>query len=159
MEGYHLLMVKYEQIDISGDVGLRVFGESIEVLFENAAAGMYDLITDISIIKETEEKEIVLSAENNDDLLVRWLNELVFLYDTYGFTGKQFTLNIVKNAPPSPSPYGKTAHSISLNAVISGGTFNPDINESRLLIKAATYHNLSLVKFKSMWEATVIFDI
>jgi SHS2 domain-containing protein len=150
-------MVKYEQIDISGDVGLRVFGESIEVLFENAAAGMYDLITDISIIKETEEKEIALSAENHDDLLIRWLNELVFLYDTYGFTGKQFTVNIFKNDPPSPPV--NTALSISLKAVISGGIFNPDIHEKRLLIKAATYHSLTLGKINSTWESTVIFDI
>jgi SHS2 domain-containing protein len=150
-------MVKYEQIDISGDVGLRVFGENIEILFKNAAAGMYDLITDVSTIKGTEEKEIVLSAEKHEDLLIRWLNELVFLYDTYGFTGKQFTIHIDKNDLTSPPV--KTAPHISLNAVISGGIFNPDINEKRLLIKAATYHNLTLGKMRSGWEATIIFDI
>lgn len=150
-------MKQYEQIDISGDVGLRVFGESIETLFKNAAAGMYDLITDVSAIRETEKKEIVISAENYEDLLVQWLNELVFYYDTYGFTGKRFTVHIDTDAPPSPP--AKTAHSISLKAVISGGMFNPDIHERRLLIKAATYHNLTLRETNSGWEATIIFDI
>jgi len=150
-------MKKYEQIDISGDVGLRVFGERIEILFENAAVGMYDLITDPSTIHDTEEKEVVLSAENHEDLLVRWLNELVFLYDTYGFIGKQFTSRIKKNAPHSRPVHAHS--SISLKAVISGGIFNPDIHERRLLIKAATYHNLTLRKMNSIWEATVIFDI
>lgn len=150
-------MGKYEQIDISGDVGLRVFGDSIETLFEHAAAGMYDLITDVSTIQDTQEKEIVLSAGNHEDLLVRWLNELVFLYDTYGFTGKLFSVRMDSDAPDSPSL--KAGLSISLNAVIWGGTFDPDIHERRLLIKAATYHNLSLRKKNSTWEATVIFDI
>jgi SHS2 domain-containing protein len=150
-------MKKYEQIDISGDVGLRVFGESIEILFENAAAGMYDLITDISAINNTEEKKIILRAENYEDLLVRWLNELVFLYDTYGFSGKQFSVHIDKNHLTSPPV--NTALSISLKAVIKGGIFDPDIHERRLLIKAATYHNLTLGKMNSIWEATVIFDI
>ncbi|KPJ99368.1 MAG: hypothetical protein AMK71_09890 [Nitrospira bacterium SG8_35_4] len=150
-------MKKYEQIDISGDVGLRVFGESIEVLFENAAAGMYDLITDVSAINNTEQKEIVLMAEKHEDLLVQWLNELVFLYDTYGFTGKESGVHIDKNDLTS-SPVD-TALPISLKAVISGGIFDPDIHERRLLIKAATYHNLSIGKKNSTWEATVIFDI
>ncbi len=39
-------MKRFELIDISGDAGIRVFGESLEDLFLNAAAGMYSLITD-----------------------------------------------------------------------------------------------------------------
>jgi SHS2 domain-containing protein len=148
-------MKKYELIDISGDVGLRVFGESIEMLFEHAAAGMFDLITDVSTVKDTREKKIVLSAGNHEDLLVRWLNELVFLYDTYGFTGRKFTVRLDNDAPTSL----RDERSISLHAVISGGTFDPDIHERRLLIKAATYHNLTLRKTNSIWEATIIFDI
>ena len=34
-------MIKYEQIDISGDKGLRICGKTIEELFENAGIGMY----------------------------------------------------------------------------------------------------------------------
>ena len=150
-------MKKYEQIDISGDVGLRVFGESLEMLFQNAAAGIYDLITDVSPVTETGEKEITLSAENHEDLLVRWLNELVFLYDTYGFTGKKVIVHI-ENGNSSPRDKN-TMSPIVLKAVISGGIFDPDINEQRLLIKAATYHNLTVGKIDSRWEATVIFDI
>ena len=32
-------MKNYEQIDISGDVGLRIRGENLEELFESAAPG------------------------------------------------------------------------------------------------------------------------
>lgn len=150
-------MKKYEQIDISGDVGLRVSGDSLESLFENAASGMYDLITDVSTIRRDEDKKIFISAENYENLLIRWLNELVFLYDTYGFTGKRVSVTIDNNVTASRSH--DTATAIELRAVITGGIFNPDINEKRLLIKAATYHNLTLRKRKAGWEATVIFDI
>ena len=151
------MIKQFEQVDISGDVGLKVWGQDLEELFENAARGMSELITDVSAIPDSEQREVHVVAESIEDLLVQWLNELVFLYDTYGFSGKQFTLHIDKNALTSPP--GNTALSISLNAVISGGTFNPDIHEKRLLIKAATYHNLTLGKKNSTWEATVIFDI
>lgn len=49
-------MIPYEQIDISGDVGLRIRGSTLEELFANAAEGMFELITDIRTIQETESR-------------------------------------------------------------------------------------------------------
>ncbi len=141
-------MKKYEQLDISGDAGLKIWGKNLEEIFENAALGMYGLITDTSRIKETEKKEVFLSSDNNENLLVQWLNELVFFFDTYGFVGKNININIENNSG-----------NINLNARISGGIFDPENNESILLIKAATYHGLSIKKINVQWEATVIFDI
>ena len=135
---------KYEQVDISGDVGIKVWGQDLEELFKNAAIGMSELITDVSTVPESESREVHVDAESYEDLLVQWLNELVFLFDTYNYIGKSFSLSIIDN---------------KLKAEISGGTFNPSAYESRLLIKAATYHDLSLSKKDSHWEATVIFDI
>jgi SHS2 domain-containing protein len=137
-------MKKYEQIDISGDVCLRIWGKNLEELFENASEGMFDLITNTSEIKESERREVVLSNDSNENLFIQWLNELVFLFDTYGFIGKAFKISIQSNV---------------LKANISGGLFDPEVNESRLLVKAATYHNLSIIKADSHWEAKVIFDI
>ncbi len=137
-------MKKFEQIDISGDVGLRIRGKSLEKLFANAAIGMVSLMTNPFRIKETEQKEISLKVETYENTLVQWLNELVFLFDTYGFTGKVFAISF----------QGDT-----FRADVSGGIFDPERNGQKLLIKAATYHNLSLRKTGSHWEATVIFDI
>lgn len=137
-------MKKYEQFDISGDVGLRIWGENLEDLFTNAALSMSGLITDIKMIKKREKRECQLDGDNYESLLILWLNELIFLFDTYGFVGTSFSVTLE----------GKT-----LKAMISGGTIDPDVNESRLLLKAATYHGLSVKKKDSLWEATVIFDI
>ena len=137
-------MKKYEQIDISGDVGLKVNGATLAGLFENAAAGMFNLITETAGIAASEDKKISLCADNIESLLVQWLNELVFLIDTYNYVGTSFSV-LIKGA--------------ALEASVSGGYFDPRTNESRLLIKAATYHNLSIKKVGSRWEATVIFDI
>lgn len=137
-------MKKIEQIDISGDVGLRIRGKSLEELFENAAIGMVALMTDTARIRTTEQREISLKVESYENTLVQWLNELVFLFDAYGFTGKEFSVSF----------QGDT-----FSASVSGGIFGPERNGQKLLIKAATYHNLSLRKINSHWEATVIFDI
>ena len=138
------MIKQFEQVDISGDVGIKIWGQTLEELFENAARGMFELITDVSAVNESESKEVHVVADSDEDLLVQWLNELVFLFDSYNYVGKTFSLNIINK---------------KLKAVISGGTFDPSTGESRLLIKAATYHDLSLSKANTHWEATIIFDI
>jgi len=137
-------MKKYEQLDISGDAGLRIWGKDLEDLLTNAAEGLGELITDLSAIKVTETREVILSSERNEDLLVKWLNELIFLFDTYGFVGKRFEVNLKSD---------------TLKAAVSGGIFNVETNEGRLLVKAATYHGLSLKQDAAGWEAVVVFDI
>jgi SHS2 domain-containing protein len=151
-------MKKYDQIDISGDAGLKVRGRKFEELLINAAEGMSDLITDTSVIKETETKKIVLSSDDREDLMVQWLNELVFLFDTYGFIGTKFSINVGRKLKPAVMEIEK-ADAIKLTANITGGIFDPGKNERGLLIKAATYHNLSVKKIGSSWEAIIIFDI
>ncbi|MDP3048095.1 MAG: archease, partial [Thermodesulfovibrionales bacterium] len=76
-------MKQFEIIDISGDVGIRAFGKSIEEAFKNSAIGMYSLITDLDDVKG--EKSISISVESNslEGLLVSWLNELIFHFDAY----------------------------------------------------------------------------
>jgi SHS2 domain-containing protein len=138
------MIKQFEQVDISGDVGLKVWGQDLEELFENAAIGMSNLITDVSTVLESERREVHVVAENNEDLLVQWLNELVFLFDTYNYVCKSYSVGIVNK---------------KLRAEITGGTFDPSTSESGLLIKAATYHDLSISKTNTHWEATIIFDI
>ncbi len=138
-------MEKFEILDIAGDAGLKAFGESAGELFIHAAQGMYSLITNTDELKD--EKSITVSASSHslDGLLVSWLNELIFQFDAYGFVGKNIGLiNFSDNR---------------IEARLSGGEFDPDRHEKRLLIKAATYHRLRIEKKGRTWEAEIIFDI
>lgn len=138
-------MKNFEIIDISGDVGLRAYGENLRDAFINAAIGMFSLITDLEMVKE--EKVITVSVESDsvESLLVSWLNELIFYFDTYGFLGKKV---LITEFTPS-----------LLKATISGEDFDPKRHESKLLIKAATYHMLKIEEKNRRWEIAVIFDI
>ncbi|RJQ41559.1 MAG: archease [Nitrospiraceae bacterium] len=142
-------MKTFEVIDISGDVGIRVFGKSLEELFVNAAVGMYSLITDLEGVKP--EKSISISVESNslEGLLVSWLNELIFQFDAYNFIGKGIEIQSLTPNPKSPS----------LKAIISGEEFDTERHERKLLIKAATYHRLKVKKAGDVWQADIIFDI
>ncbi len=140
-------MKKYELLDISGDVGLKIRGKTLEELFENAAEGMYSLITNTGQIKGRKNIDIVTESSSLESLFVSWLNELIFHFDTYGFIGKAIKINNL-NLPE-----------YRLNASISGEDYNSQKHESKLLIKAATYHNLRIEKTGDIYEAEIIFDI
>lgn len=140
-------MKKYELLDISGDVGLKIWGKTLEELFENAAEGMYSLITNARQIKEKKTIDFVTESSSLESLFVSWLNELIFHFDTYGFIGKAIKIDSL-----SLSKY-------RLNASVSGEDYNPQKHESKLLIKAATYHNLRIEKTGDIYKAEIIFDI
>jgi protein archease len=138
-------MKRYETIDISGDAGIKGYGETIEQAFANTALGMYSLITDLERIKT--EKTVTVSAGSGslDGLLVSWLNELIFRFDAYGFVGKEIVITSIRDT--------------GIVADVTGEDFDPDRHEKRLLIKAATYHQLRIEETDGVWAMSVIFDI
>ncbi len=138
-------MKRFELIDISGDAGIRAFGKDLDDLFLNAADGMYSLITDPGSV--TPQKSIEIKTEGNslEGLLVAWLNELIFHFDTYGFIGKEIHIHEL--------------HDTLIRATVTGEDFDPEKHGKGLLIKAATYHKLKIERKEDHWEADVIFDI
>ncbi len=135
----------FEFLDISGDAGVRAYGTTLAEAFESAALGMYSLMTDIEGIKEEKTVRIEKESRSIEGLLVAWLNELILLFDTYGFIGKKITIDRLEN-----------------NAVVSsvtGEDFDTGRHEQRLLIKAATYHDIKVENKGGSWELSVIFDI
>ena len=135
----------YEQIEHTGDVGLRVYGQSLEELFSHAAHGMYGIIFDKLPTDTQIQEALTLSANDLEELFVNWLSELNFILTTedkyfIDFTFHEITENSVK-------------------VTMRGGSFKPDIHDIHTEIKAATFHELHVRKIDNQWQAQVIFDI
>jgi len=138
-------MTRFELIDISGDAGIRAFGENSVDLFLNAAEGMYSLITDPGSVSLRKSIEIEAKGGSIEGLLVSWLNELIFHFDTYGFVGREIHIHELQDT--------------LIRATVTGEEFDPEKHGRGLLIKAATYHKLKIEMKEDHWEAVVIFDI
>ena len=148
-------MKKFKVIDVSGDIGLKAFGKSINEAFVNAAIGMYSLITNLRTVKKEKTIDVSIKSQSREGLLVSWLNELIFHFDAYGFIGKKIVIDeLILGTDQLTS-----VHAFMLKATVSGEDFDPERHESKLLIKAATYHKLRIEKIGNMWEIDVIFDI
>jgi SHS2 domain-containing protein len=138
-------MKRFELIDISGDAGIRAFGSDLSELFANTAAGMYSLIADPGSVMPQKSMEIKAEGASLEGLLVSWLNELIFHFDTYGFVGREIHIHKLSNT--------------LIITTVTGEDFVPEKHGMGLLIKAATYHKLKIERKENHWEADVIFDI
>lgn len=138
-------MKRYETIDHTADLGIKVFGESIEELFENAAFGMFDIITDIKNVQVVGvRKKINLNAEDLNELLVEWLSELLFKFDTNKMLFSEFNV--------------KNIDTFSLNAEVGGESYKKEKHHLKRELKAVTYHAMNIKREGNCWTVEVIFD-
>ncbi len=138
-------MKRYETFDHTADLGVRVFGRSAEELFANAAFAFFDLLTDLKHVQESLSYDLHVEAADREELLVHWLNELLFLTQSPGYLFKSFSISHLDPA--------------SLRAVAHGETLDPARHKLNLEIKAITYHQVVVEEKDGKWEAKVIFDI
>ena len=77
-------MKRYEQFSHTADIGVRVFGRTLEELIENAAFAMFDIIADLDGLKGDIIRDFELTAPNYEELLISWLDELLYNFYTKG---------------------------------------------------------------------------
>ena len=139
----------YKVIEHMADVGLKAFGETKEKLFQNAARGMFFIITGSSGLSKQENKQywsIKCEGGNLENLLVEWLSELLYIHSTDFVILNDFII--------------KSMTSNHLQAQSTGIKINESPYHIEKEIKAVTYHHLQVIKNeKGYWEATIIFDI
>ena len=104
-------MKRYEFIDHTADLGIETYGKTLNELFENAAYGMFSLITDIKKITSAVSIKIKLHASDAEILLITWLNELQYPYSVKKMLFNKFAVVIT-------SP--KSDKSVCLEAAIHG---------------------------------------
>ena len=138
------MAAKFEIIDHTADIGMIVRGDSLKVLFQNAASGLFSLLTDIDKVKPAIKKSIRISSPDRESLLVDWLNELLYLFEAEFYLFGKFEIEKLDDK--------------SLQAVCHGEKITGK-HEIKREIKAATYHMLNLTKEGNGYKAQVIFDI
>ena len=141
----HRTMRPFETFEHSADIGLVARGRTLAELLANAADGLVDLTVDRDGLGDATQVQVNVSAPDRESLLVAWLNELLFLLDTDRFVPRRAEITAVDDT--------------SLAARLSGDTLDPARHRVRRMIKAATYHGLSLREVDGVWEARVILDL
>ena len=135
----------FELIDHTADIGVIAYGADIAQAFANAGRALFSLITETDTLSERTFRDIEVEASDEAGLLVAWLNELIFIFDTEHLLFKRFEVTLPAGERLRARGYGepvdKTRHSLKTG------------------VKAATYHLLSVERDKDACKVRVIFDV
>ena len=132
---------RYERVEHTADLALRVYGGTLRQLFANAAYAKFSQVTDLKRIVPTLQREVEVEGIDYESLLVNWLNELLYLQDTRSEAYVDFEIHRLSRR--------------RLQATVRGA--QPE--QIHTIIKAATYHDLSIHKSHGSYASTVVFDV
>jgi len=138
-------MGSFRILEHTADVGFEAVGATCEEVFANSARALFHLIVDLETIAPRDATSLSVGGSDTASLLVNWLSELLYLHDAEGWLFSEFAVTLQPD--------------VSLAAVVRGEKFDSARHQSKMMVKAITYHQLSLVRTPQGWRAQVYVDI
>ncbi|HKY33061.1 MAG TPA: archease [Candidatus Polarisedimenticolia bacterium] len=135
----------YTVIDHTADLGLSITAPTLESLFETAATGLFDQITDLRSVLPREERRVAVSAPGLEEMLVRWLAELLFLHDVEGLLLCRFAVAGIGQG--------------TMEAAVRGEVYDPRRHPVKTEVKAITYHRAAVERLEDGWRGLVVIDV
>ncbi|MDT8395753.1 MAG: archease [bacterium] len=136
----------YKELDgITADLGLEAWGETLEEAFVQAGLGLAAVMADLPTEDDKVTRTVLVQAPSPQDLLIRFLNEIIYREDTEGF--------IPVNVPSLEIVGGR------LEATLTGMIYDPSRHIINTHVKAATYHGLAIEETPGEVRVRVIFDV
>ncbi|MGB9643142.1 MAG: archease [Candidatus Ratteibacteria bacterium] len=136
---------KFEYLEHPADIAIKVYGRNLQELFENAALGLYDILSPKKKSDDSEyHREHTFSSDSEEGLLVSFLNELLFIALKEHLIFYKFLFNIDCSGKEKMLVCAMTGHKIE------------GIERE---VKAVTYHRMKIRKVKNFLETEIIFDI
>ena len=135
----------FEILEHTADVGIRAYGATLPELFINAGHGLVALA--LGSPEASPAKHLLLSVrgEDREDLLVQWLSEILYFMDAEGWAFCDFQIQRLE------------ANELEGEGL---GECRTDVGQRpRSVVKAVTYHQVSVRETPEGWEAVVYFDI
>lgn len=140
-------MDRYRLIEHTADMGIEVEAETLSALFIQAALALRKLVFDQTRSAVVQHKTISIRGEDREELLVNWLNEILYQVEVHRFYPECFRIDLQNDR--------------QLKATLGGSDFliNGDIVQRE--VKSVTYHQLELnfYEAKNCWFARFYVDL
>ena len=135
----------YEVFEHTADIGLHAYGSTLPELFIHAAQGMESLMVSPEQVRLQVSREITAEGHDVVSLLIAWLNELIFLFDTEYLIFREFAIDSLTET--------------YLKGRASGEPYDAQRHDLSSAIKAVTWHEAAVERTGEGYKARIIFDI
>ena len=127
----------WKELPHTSDLFLEVEGRSLGNLMEEAARAMFENLGKSE--KQNKGFQTEISAANKEQMLMKWLEELLAENDVTKYIFNEFKVVIDGQ---------------KMKAYVRSGEGTNDVN-----IKAVTWHELKIWQEGNIWKARILFDI
>ena len=135
----------YQPISHTADIGFKAWGNTLEELFSNAARAMTDCMVQVDDGVPTQTVFVQLKADSLEELLVKWLSEVLYHFETGGLLGLGFTV--------------LQCQMKDFKATLHGVSWDSEKSPLKTQIKAVTFHEMKVEKKNNRYEVQVILDV
>lgn len=134
----------YRLLEHTADMGIEAQGESLADLFEQAALGLLDILG-TGQVASREERLVEVAGYDVEEVLVNWLNELLYLLEVRDFLPAAFIID--------------SAGRQGLTARVRGEVYDPAVHPLEREVKAVTYHQLQVEQEDGRWRVRLFVDL
>ena len=138
----------FETFEHTADIGVRGTADTKEKAFSETAKAVLSVMVDPTKVEEKGRFEIKVKANSLENLLVEFLNEILFIMDF-----KESIMRTVK-----VKEIKERAGELYLTAT-GFGEKKKEEHEFLTEVKAATYSQLEVKEEKGKWTAQCIVDV
>ena len=134
----------WEHFAHQADVGIRATAAGLSSAFEDAAIALTAIVTDPKNVQPLECVKLECDAEDEELLLVNWLNSIIYEMATGKMLFGKFEVNI---------------ENLTVSAKIWGEKIDPARHSPAVEPKAVTYNQLSVKEEKGKWTVQCVIDV
>lgn len=135
----------FEVFEHTADVGLHAYGKTLPELFMHAAQGVESLMVPLEQIRPAVSRKIEAEGHDLVSLLINWLNELIFLFDTEYLIFRDFEIESFTETHVKARAFGEP--------------YDPQRHTLSSAIKAVTWHEAAVERTDEGYKARIICDI
>ena len=132
-------------VDHPADLALAVEAEILPDIYRFCAMGMTEALVGLDCVRTEISERIIIKGRDLEELLIRMLGELLYLFSTRKVVFKEFIVEYLN--------YEK------LTLFARGEKLDDQRHAIKSEIKAATYHNLLIDTTDHGFTVTVVFDL
>ena len=141
--------MKFRFLEHTADTYIEAYGENLQEALENAALAMFEVMTDTRMVKPRLHEEVKIEAKDREELLYRWLEQLIVRFETKNRLYSRFAIESIRSSKGA----------IHLKADVWGEAYDKDRHPSRVTVKSVTYHRMEILEREEIVTLRFILDI
>ena len=143
-------MQNFQYLDHATDIIIEAYGKSIEEAFQNMAAGVVNVMFDITTVDADKTIQIIERGSDLKNLLYNWIEKILHVIFLENVVLSRFTISIKKD---------KNNESYLLEGKAQGEEIDLEKHMYKTEIKGVTYHEMQILEENNQYRIKALLDL